>query len=57
MLKFYIVEEDGKQHVMKFEGLREFHKWERKHYISFIKTLDLETIYTFENLAGVKVAG
>lgn len=57
MLKYYVVEESGKQSILRFEKLKEFYEWERKHYISFIKTLDEETIYSFENLAGEKVQG
>ena len=57
MLKFYIVEEDGKASILKFEGLYEFHKWERKHYIKTIQTLDEDTPYAFHLTSGETVKG
>ena len=57
MLKFYIVQEDGKASILKFEGLDEFAKWERKHYIKTIQTLDVDTTYAWHLADGVTVTG
>lgn len=57
MLKFYIVEEDGKASILKFESLYQWHKWERKHYIKTIQTLDVDTSYAWHLDGGVTVTG
>ena len=57
MLKFYIVEEDGKASILKFESLHQWHKWERKHYIKTIQTLDVDTSYAWHLDGGVTVTG
>ena len=57
MLKFYVKLEDGSQHILKFENLKELWKWTNKHYIKEIKTLDEQDGYMFEDLAGNRVQG
>ena len=64
MLKFYIVkrdefEGDGYHKIMEFDGIAQFLRFAEYHrnYIAEIKTLDEDTTYSFENLAGEKVQG
>lgn len=56
-MKFHIILEDGSQHIKKFETLRDFWKWESKHYIKEIKTLEESETYLFEDVEGNRVQG
>jgi hypothetical protein len=57
MLKFYAILEDGTQHILRFNDLRELWKWTGKHYIKEIKTLDETDTYLFEDVQGNRVQG
>ncbi len=48
MLKFYAILEDGSHYILKFKNLGDFWKWTGKHYIKEIKSLDVDTTYSFE---------
>jgi uncharacterized protein YnzC (UPF0291/DUF896 family) len=56
-MKFYAILEDGSQHILRFETLKEFQKYTKKHYIKEIKTLDETDTYSFEDVQGNKVQG
>ena len=56
-MKFYAILEDGSQHILRFSNLKELWKWESKHYIKEIKTLDETDTYSFEDVEGNKVQG
>jgi hypothetical protein len=56
MLKFYIIKEDGSQSIVKFETLKEFWNYTSKNYIKEIKTLDVDTTYSFTDANGITVS-
>jgi hypothetical protein len=56
MLKFHAILEDGSQHILKFENLKEFWNWTGKNYIKEIQTLDNNSTYSFMDLDGNTVA-